>query len=280
MLRASLPNDVESLQKLLHAAGEKLQSLSSQLRSRDVLIEKMGLELAHLKRMKFGRSSEQVDEKIAQLEFSHEELEANEAAVPASALAPADVPETRTRKPLPSHLPREARVHEPRGGGCQCTECGGKVHRLGEDVSEMLEYVPAHWKVFKHVQLKYSCERCQTITQAAAASRPIERSFAGPGLLAHIAVSKYCDHLPLYRQSQIYARDGVELERATMAEWVGASQALLAPLVEAVAKYVLRAEKLHADDTPIPVLASGTGKTKTGRLLALGLQRCLMPSPC
>lgn len=266
MPRAALPTDVESLQKLLHAAEEKLERLSSQLRSRDVLIERMRLELAHLKRMKFGRSSEQLDEKIAQLEFSLEELEANEAAVPASVRAPADAPAIRTRKPLPSHLPREPKVHEPRGGNCQCAECGGKLHHLGEDVSEMLEYVPAHWKVFKHVRPKYSCERCQRITQAPAPSRPIERSFAGPGLLAHIAVSKYCDHLPLYRQSQIYARDGVELERATMAEWVGASQALLSPLVEALGKYVLRAEKLHADDTPIPVLAPGTGKTKTGRL--------------
>jgi len=266
MPRAALPTDVESLHKLLNAAEEKLQSLSAQLRSRDVLIERMRLELFALKRMKFGRSSEQLDEKIAQLEFSLEELEANEAAVPSSVMVPADTQDTRTRRPLPSHLPREPKVHEPRGGNCQCAECGGKLHLLGEDCSEMLEYVPGHWKVFKHVRPKYSCERCQTITQAGAPSRPIERSFAGPGLLAHIAVSKYCDHLPLYRQSQIYARDGVDLERATMAEWIGASQALLAPLVEALGRYVLHAEKLHADDTPIPVLAPGTGKTKTGRL--------------
>jgi transposase len=266
MPRTSLPSDIESLTKLLHAAEEKLQSLSAQLRSRDVLIEKMRLELAHLKRMKFGRSSEQLDEKIAQLEFSLEELEANEAATPASA---ASVPESEARaprKPLASHLPRESVVHEPAGGICQCAECGGKLHLLGEDTSEVLEYVPGHWKVFKHVRAKYSCGKCQKIVQAAAPSRPIERSFAGPGLLAHIAVSKYCDHLPLYRQSQIYARDGIELERATMAEWIGATQALLEPLHEALGRYVLSTEKLHADDTPIPVLAPGTGKTKTGRL--------------
>jgi len=116
------------------------------------------------------------------------------------------------------------------------------------------------------VRAKYSCGKCQKIVQAAAPSRPIERSFAGPGLLAHIAVSKYCDHLPLYRQSQIYARDGIELERATMAEWIGAAEGLIDPLTEALARYVLSAQKLHADDTPIPVLAPGTGKTKTGRL--------------
>jgi transposase len=140
------------------------------------------------------------------------------------------------------------------------------LHKLLHAAEEKLEYVSAHWKVLKHVRPKYCCERCQRITQAAAPSRPIERSFAGPGLLTHIAVSKYCDHSPLYRQSQIYARDGAELERATMAEWVGASQALLASVVEALGKYVLHAEKRHADDTPIPVLAPGTGKTKTGRL--------------
>ncbi len=266
MRRTYLPSDVESLHKLLHAAEEKLESLSAQLRSRDVLIEKMRLELAHLKRMKFGRSSEQLDEKIAQLEFSLEELEANEAAMPALPTSVAGSQARAPRKPLPAHLPREVVSHEPSGGICQCAECGGKLHLLGEDTSEVLEYVPGHWKVFKHVRAKYSCGKCQKIVQAAAPSRPIERSFAGPGLLAHIAVSKYCDHLPLYRQSQIYARDGIELERATMAEWIGATQALLDPLHEALARYVLGAEKLHADDTPIPVLAPGTGKTKTGRL--------------
>jgi transposase len=266
MPRTTLPSDVESLKKLLHAAEEQLQSLSSQLRSRDVLIEKMRLELAHLKRMKFGRSSEQLDEKIAQLEFSLEELEANEAAMPASPASVAQSEARAPRKPLPSHLPREVVAHEPASGNCQCAECGGKLHRLGEDTAEMLEYVPGHWKVFKHVRAKYACGSCQKIVQAAAPSRPIERSFAGPGLLAHIAVSKYADHLPLYRQSQIYARDGVELERATMAEWVGAAEGLIDPLTEALARYVLAAQKLHADDTPIPVLAPGTGKTKTGRL--------------
>ena len=192
MPRTSLPNDVESLQKLLHAAEEKLQSLSAQLRSRDVLIEKMRLELAHLKRMKFGRSSEQLDEKIAQLEFSLEELEANEAAIPTSPASVAESEARAPRKPLPAHLPREVMSHEPLGGICQCAECGGKLHLLGEDTSEVLEYVPGHWKVFKHVRAKYSCGKCQKIVQAAAPSRPIERSFAGPGLLAHIAVSKYC----------------------------------------------------------------------------------------
>jgi len=159
-------------------------------------------------------------------------------------------------------------VHEPQSGACNCPDCGAALRALGEDVSEVLEYVPEHWKVLKHVRPKYSCSACQKIVQANAPSRPIERSYAGPGLLAHVIVSKYCDHLPFYRQSQIYARDGVELDRATLADWGGAVSALLDPLLGALEDYVLGAYKLHADDTPIPVLAPGTGKTKTGRLWA------------
>lgn len=261
-----LPNDVESLKELLRAAQGTVDALNAKLRSRDVLIEQLKLQLARLKRMKFGRSSEQLDAQIAQLELSLEDLETNAAAA-ASPEAPATTPSTRpARKPLPDHLPREAQVHEPATGVCNCPQCGGALRALGEDVSEVLEYVPEHWKVHRHVRPKYSCGACQTIVQASAPSRPIERSYAGPGLLAHVLVSKYCDHLPLYRQSQIYARSGVEIDRATLAEWVGSASALVDPLLGALGKYVLGADKLHADDTPIPVLAPGTGKTKTGRL--------------
>ena len=137
---------------------------------------------------------------------------------------------------------------------------------MGEDVSEMLEYVPASFVVIRHVRTKLSCTKCDCIVQAEAPSRPIERGLAGPGLLAHVLVSKYCDHLPLYRQSEIYARQSVELERSTMADWVGGCSRLLDPLVEALRRYVTAAGKLHADDTPVPVLAPGQGKTKTGRL--------------
>ena len=261
-----LPNDVESLKELLRAAHGTVDALNAKLRSRDVLIEQLKLQLARLKRMKFGRSSEQLDAQIAQLELSLEDLEANAAAA-ASPEAPATTPSTRpARKPLPDHLPREAQVHEPATGVCNCPQCGGALRALGEDISEVLEYVPEHWKVHRHVRPKYSCGACQTIVQARAPSRPIERSYAGPGLLAHVLVSKYCDHLPLYRQSQIYARSGVEIDRATLAEWVGSASALVDPLLGALGKYVLGADKLHADDTPIPVLAPCTGKTKTGRL--------------
>jgi transposase len=147
-----------------------------------------------------------------------------------------------------------------------CPDCGGKLKALGEDVSEMLEYVPAHFQVIRQVRPKLACSRCDKIVQAEAPSRPIARGLAGPGLLAHVVVSKYCDHLPLYRQEEIYAREGVELERATLADWVGGTSQLLAPLVEALRRHVMTATKLHADDTPVPVLAPGLGRTKTGRL--------------
>jgi transposase len=263
----SLPNDVESLKKLLSAAHDQVQRLSAQLHCRDVLIEKMKLQLAQLKRMKFGRSSEQLDAQIAQLELSLEELEANAAEVPVAtaAVTPASASKP-TRQALPADLPRESHRHEPNTGTCSCPQCGGTLRSIGEDVSEVLEYVPEHWKVHRHVRPKYSCTACEHLVQANAPSRPIERGYAGPGLLAHVVVSKYCDHLPLYRQSQIYARTGVELDRSTLAEWVGTLSHLIAPLTDALGKYVMSGTKLHADDTPIPVLAPGTGKTKTGRL--------------
>jgi len=140
------------------------------------------------------------------------------------------------------------------------------LRKLGEDVSEVLEYLPASFFVVCHVRPKLSCTGCDCIVQAPAPNRPIERGLAGPGLLAHVLVSKYADHLPLYRQSEIYARQGVELERSTLADWVGGASRLLEPLVEVLFRYVTAASKLHADDTPVPVLAPGNGKTKTGRL--------------
>ena len=147
-----------------------------------------------------------------------------------------------------------------------CPDCGGKLKRLGEDVSEILERVPEHFKVIRQVRPKLACANCDKIVQAEAPSRPIAGGMAGPGLLAHVLVSKSGDDLPLYRQQEIYAREGVELERSTMASWVGAASRLLEPLVEALHRHVMAAQKLHADDTPVPVLAPGNGKTKTGRL--------------
>lgn len=232
-------------------------------------IARLNFIIAKLRRMQFGRRSEQLDGSLAQLELALERIEAARGDGPANV---GDQPSSdegapskrRDRKPLPDHLSRETVEHAPPER--HCTECGSTFVKLGEDVSEMLEYVPAHFKVIRHVRPKLACSRCERIVQAAAPSRPIERALPGPALLAHVLVGKFCDHLPLYRQSAIYARSGIELERSTLADWVGQSAQLLAPLVESLRCHVLAADKVHADDTPLPVLAPGQGRTKTARL--------------
>jgi transposase len=241
-----------------------------QLLSRDTEIEHLKLLIAKLRRMQFGRKSEKLDRQIEQLELRLDELEASRADSAAAsralaAAAPVANPATKSvRRPLPEHLPRETRRILPKQQACP--DCGGTLKHLGEDISEMLEYVPASFKVIRQVRVKLACACCDKIVQAEAPSRPIARGMAGPGLLAHVLVSKYCDHLPLYRQEEMYAREGVELDRSTLADWVGGTSHLLGPLVEALRRHVIAAEKLHADDTPVPVLAPGLGKTKIGRL--------------
>jgi len=275
---ADLPDDIAALKAMLLASEARaariethaeqsearLAHLSAELSRRDAEIEHLKLVLAKLRRMQFGRSSEKLDQQIEQLELQLEDLEAEEAV--AEAQAPAEVAPRRKaeRKPLPPHLPREERVQKPANDACP--DCGGNLKYLGEDVSEQLEYVPASFRVIRHVRPKMACACCDTIVQAPAASRPIERGIAGPGLLAHVLVAKYADHLPLYRQSVIYGREGVELERSLLANWVGAASMLLRPLIDALHRHVFAGTKLHADDTPLPVLAPGNGKTRTARL--------------
>jgi transposase len=265
MMATTLPDlntlDREALKALVIVTHERLLSRESE-------IEHLKLLIAKLRRMQFGRRSEKVQQQIEQLELRLEDLEAKQAAGQAKSESGSAsnllIASRPARRPLPEHLPRETHRHEPTER--VCPDCGGQLHRLGEDISEMLEYVPARFKVIRHVRPKLSCSACDRIVEAPAPTRPIERGLAGPGLLAHVLVSKYADHLPLYRQSEIYAREGVDLERSTLADWVGASSALLDPLVDALRRYVFDCRKLHADDTPVPVLAPGTGKTKTGRL--------------
>lgn len=261
---AHLPDDIDVLKAMLLASQSRVAHLSAELSSRTAEIEHLKLVLAKLRRMQFGRRSEKLDLQIEQLELKLEDLEA-EAAV-AEAQVPVEMAPRRKaeRKPLPAHLPREERVLRPDLDACP--DCGGKLKDLGENVSEQLEYVPASFRVIRHVRPKLACACCDRIVQAPAASRPIERGLPGPGLLAHVLVAKYADHVPLYRQSVIYAREGVELERSLLASWVGAASALLRPLSEAVRRHVFAAAKLHADDTPLPVLAPGNGKTRTARL--------------
>jgi transposase len=261
-----LPTDPEELRAFALA-------LQAELYAKTLTIEKLKAQLAVLRRARFGRSSEKLDHDIEQLELLIGELEESEAESQARTAAVTRSPRTpptapaKGRQPLPDHLPREVVRHE---APCACPQCGGTVFsRLGEDEREVLEYVPSHFKVIRHVRPKLSCRACETIVQAPMPSLPIERGRPGPRLLAHVAVAKYADHLPLYRQSEIYARSGLDLDRSTLADWVGQMNFLLGPLAVAIGRHARAGPVVHADDTPVPVLDPGRGRTKTGRLWTL-----------
>lgn len=260
---AALPDDVNALKRIINAMARDAVAARTE-------IEKLRFELARLKRAQFGQSSEKIERTVAQLELAIETLEEDDAqrmvANPAvAAVMDAASEQTKpARRPLPEHLPREEMVHP---AACSCPNCGGALRRIGADVTETLDYVPGRFKVIRHVRDAFSCRTCETMVQAPAPNHTIARGRAGSGLLAHIIVSKFDDHLPLYRQAEIYARDGVTLETSTLSGWVGATAAALAPLVEVLRCDVIGgSDVLHGDDTPVPVLAPGAGKTKTGRL--------------
>lgn len=256
----------KSAQPATSQASSEVDRLRQQVQTLIEENEHLKLLVAKYRRLHFGQKSE-AQAQLGQLDLAlaFEPLPVTTASpMPSLPDESAAKPRTRKRKPFPETLPRDTVMHAPEAA-C-CPDCGGQFKHLGEDVSEMLEYVPASFKVIRHVRPKLACTRCDHIAQAAAPARPIPRGFAGPALLAHVLVGKFCDHLPLYRQSAIYARSGLDLDRALLAEWVGHCHQLLSPLVEAIRRYVLGGSKVHADDTPLPVLAPGKGRTKTARL--------------
>ena len=258
----------------------KIEMLTCALAQRDaslkmahLTIDKLKLELSYLRRMQYGRSSEKL-EHDGQLELMDSGMAPMPAANDPSAPDVAPIAEggkKRSEKSrsslreLPAHLPRQTVVHNPEGG-CNCAACGNGLREIGQDVSEVLDYEPGNFLVIRHVRPKLACGGCQSIVQAAAPSRPVDRSVAGAGLMAHVLVSKYADHTPLYRQSQIFARDGVELAVSTLSDIVGAAAWLLTPLAQAIGRYVLNGTKVHGDDTPIRVLGGAKNKARTGRL--------------
>jgi transposase len=277
MLPAPLPDldglDPETLKALLIAKHNESIEQHKQLRSTSQQIEHLKLVIEKYRRMIFGRKSEKLTRELEQLELRLEELEttqeaeqaAEQAQQPSSPDAGSKPRTSRARrKPLPEDLPREVIMHMPEHEWCPC--CGGQLRQFGEDVSEQLERVPATYKVLRHVRPKFTCADCDRIVEAPAPSRPIAYGLPGPDLLAHVLVSKFGDHQPLYRQSEIFAREGIDLDRSTLAGWVGAASELVAPLVDQISKHVLAGSKIHGDDTPVPVLAPGNGRTKTGRL--------------
>ena len=272
----SLPTDLAAAHAIIVAQREALvaaearaSAAEGEAKYRALLIEKLKYTIAKLRHQQFGQSSER-GAILEQLELQLSELqedasEAEAMAQLAAARAKVKVASFErcrpARRPLPEHLPRE-RIVYPSPAACPC--CGGALHKLGEDVTETLELIPRQWKVIQHVREKFSCRTCEAITQPPAPSHPIARGRAGPGLLAHILFAKYGLHLPLNRQSKTYAREGIDLDVSTLADWVGAAAATLMPLVLLIRAYVFAAERIHADETTVPVQAKG--KCRTGRL--------------
>jgi transposase len=259
----NLPDDPAALKHIIAAMAQ--DALNAQTE-----IARLKFQLARYRRAEFGRSSEKLAREVEQLELALEALETDQAerlatASPevSAAFETAAEAQKPARRPLPEHLPREELRHS---APCSCPSCGGALRKIADEVTETLDYVPGRFKVIRHIREKLSCRVCDTVVAAPTPDHAIARGRAGAGLLAHIVVSKYDDHLPLYRQAEIFARDGVSLGTSTLSGWVGATAAVLKPLVDALATDVLAGDNLHVDDTPVPVLAPGTGKTKTGRL--------------
>ena len=266
-----VPDDVATLKAALLAERSARLEAEARASGAEAMVAHLKLLIAKLKRERFGPSSEQQRRLLDQLELQLEELEATAteddcAAEAAAAKAGESVVKSFSRRkpvraPLPAHLPRE-RVVIPAPSLCPC--CQGKLVKLGEDVTETLEVIPRQWKVIQTVREKFSCRSCEKIAQPPAPFHPIARGRAGAGLLAMVLHAKYGNHLPLNRQSEGFAREGIDLDVSTLADWVGACVAALSPLVELIRRHVLDAARIHGDDTTVPVLAKG--KTVIGRL--------------
>lgn len=261
-----LPRDITLLHGLVRDLVGEIESKQTLLSEAEAETERLRLILKQLQRLQFGRRSERLDPD--QFELGIDDLGADigraEERSPASESVPAEAPnDAKPVRGLPAHLPREELVLET---GTACPGCGGTLHSVGESVSEMLDWVPAQIGVIRIRRPKYGCRACGTIHQAPAPERPIAKGMATPGLIANVLVAKYCDHLPLYRQAQIFARQGVEIDRSTLANWVGGACWWLESLHQRLAAHVFASTEIFADDTPIPVLDPGRGRTKTGRL--------------
>ncbi len=262
-------DDIDALRAALAAEQLARREAEARASGAEAMVAHLKLMIAKLRHDKFGASSERGRKLIDQMELELEELEAaaaEDAAVDAQPDADSTNVHAFTRRkpvrgPLPAHLPRE-RVVLPSPTTCAC--CGGTLAKLGETITETLEVIPRQWKVVQTVREKFTCRACETITQPPAPFHPIARGRAGPNLLAMVLDAKFANHLPLNRQSEAYAREGIDLDVSTLADWVGACTATLAPLFALIRAHVMTAERLHGDDTTVPVLARG--KTVTGRL--------------
>ncbi len=278
-----LSDDPAVLKAIIASLEAENAKLSATLRAHDLLVQTLRTRIAKLQKQAFGKSSEKIEREIEQLELALEDLqvamaEADEAAGPdddaekdiATSSDPAPEDKLPRRRPrISKDAPRERRELDP---GDHCPDCGGDLRVLGEDVSELIDMIAAKLKVIEIARIKKSCRRCEKIVQEPAPSRPIPRSMAGPGLLSYILTSKFDDHVPLYRQHEIFERMGADIPDSTLVDWCGAAMRTLAPLIERIEADVMASDVLHADDTPIRVLdrsakSKGLGKgVKQGRI--------------
>ena len=279
----ALPDDPAALKAIIVAERAETARMAASVRAYEILVQSLKLRIARLKKQAFGPSSEKIEREIAQLQLALEDLEvAMATAAPEPTTPPADppeIPEAPADRPAPRRRGRPriadtvARRRVVLDPGERCPDCGGTLRSVGEDVSELLEMITSQLQVIETARLKKSCRQCETIVQPAAPTRPIPRGMAGPGLLAHILVAKYDDHLPLYRQGEILARQGADIPRSTLIDWCGQAMTALRPLVDRIRAAVMGADRLHADDTPIrvldPMIRKTAGKTrgvKEGRI--------------
>ena len=265
-----LPTDLAAAHEMIVAQREMLRLAQGELTVSRLEIERYKLMLAKARREQYGQSSERARHLIEQLELAIEDLEETRAAEQAKLemTSPTGVNDKQVhaprqpRRPLPDNLPVERIVEPP---PCACGKCGSnRLRKLGEVVSKTLECEPRRWKIVEHVREKFSCRDCEAITEPPAPSRPIPRGLAGPSLLAMVLVSKFLLHLPLNRQSEAYRREGVDIDESTLADWVGSVVVAVDPVLQTLRSNVLSAERIHADDTTVPVLAKL--KTITGRI--------------
>jgi transposase len=262
----ALPDDPAALQAIILAQQQKIVGMAASSRAYEALIQALKLTIARLKRQKYGASSEKIDREIAQLELALEGLEmagvaadpapesdelGDDAATGTAATAQLLPPRRRGKPRISADAPREVITLDP---GERCPDCGGVLRLVAEDVAEILDFIAAKLKVVEIHRPKKSCRDCERMVQAPAPSRPIPRGLAGPSLLAHILVTKFDDHVPLYRQGEIFARLGADIPRSTLIDWCGQAAGAVRPIANLIRAEVMAADRLHADDTPIRVL--------------------------
>jgi transposase len=289
-LQQRIAQQGEELAHQQQQLGDKTLELSRKEREiawRDARLEKIQFELARLKRWQFGAKSEAMNaeqralfaetmlEDEADLKARLAKLQGQIKPVPPAPKPPASKPR---RQALPEHLRREEHRHEPSDTHCPNDGCGRPMQRVGEDVSEKLDIVPAQFFVHRHIYGKWACRCCQTLTQEPAEPDVIDGGIPASGLVAHTLISRFVDHLPYYRQEDINARAGVHTPRSSLTAWSGAGGAALEPLREVLKDFVLSAAVLHADETPIPLLDPGAGKTKKAYVWAYYLERIFIRS--